>query len=154
MVNGVCDTCNGHSCAVPNIAEQPQAAAQIEYRTRTHTRIPKHKLSLSSLVHCADPTDHGNGMQRHQVQTLHQHVRRLRVLCPSRQPDSIVTHVHQTRSCAPSRLVLLHVVCTHPISSVLSINHGTHHDMLSVKTDTSAFMTTHRTREDSLLRCP
>ena len=60
----------------------------------------------------------------------------------------IVTHVHQTRSCAPSRLVLLHVTCTHPISSVLSINHGTHHDMLSVKTDTSAFMTTHRTQED------
>lgn len=76
MVNGVRDTCNGHACAVVNIAEQQQAAAQIEYRTRTHTRIPKHKLSLSSLVHCADPTEDVQRMKRHQVHTLHQHVRR------------------------------------------------------------------------------
>ena len=157
-MNCVSDTCNGHAGRVVNIAEQQQTAAHIEYPTGTHSCIPKKKLSLCSLVDCAGPAEDGKRMQRHQVHTLHQHVRPAGVLCPRRQADSIAAHVHYTRSCSPSRLALLCVTCTHPICSVLLINHATHHDMLSVTPNISGHvrehsvcMTAHMTQQHSLV---
>ena len=142
-MNCVCDTCNGHAGRVVNIAEQQQTAAHIEYPTGTHSCIPQKKLSLCSLVDCDGPAEGGKRMQRHKVHTLHQHVRPAGVLCPRRQTDSIAAHVHYTRSCPPSRLALLCVTCTHPICSVLLINHARLHDMLSVTPDISAHAREH-----------